>query len=45
MNDYYSKLKCDHCGKNGYIKSRYFEIVGYPPNWETRRTQPRQTLR
>lgn len=33
------KPKCDHCGKIGHIKSKCFEIIGYPENWDTRRTQ------
>ncbi|KAJ1418269.1 Zinc finger, CCHC-type superfamily [Sesbania bispinosa] len=31
------KPKCDHCGKIGHEKAKCFEIVGYPPNWESRR--------
>lgn len=34
-----AKRKCDHCGKIGHIKAKWFEIVGYPPNWDTRRSQ------
>ncbi|KAJ1430349.1 Zinc finger, CCHC-type [Sesbania bispinosa] len=33
------KLRCDHCGKVGHVKSKCFELVGYPPNWNTRRPQ------
>ncbi|GAU44486.1 hypothetical protein TSUD_12970 [Trifolium subterraneum] len=33
------KSKCDHCGKVGHIKAGCFEIIGYPENWGTRRTQ------
>lgn len=33
------RVKCEHCGKTGHIKAKCFEIVGYPPNWDTRRTQ------
>lgn len=33
------KPRCDHCGKIGHVKAKCFEIVGYPPNWDTRRTQ------
>ncbi|KAJ1404983.1 Gag-polypeptide of LTR copia-type [Sesbania bispinosa] len=29
--------KCDHCGKIGHEKAKCFELVGYPPNWESRR--------
>ena len=32
------KPKCDHCGKTGHIKAKCFEIIGYPENWDTRRT-------
>lgn len=31
------KPKCDHCGKLGHIKSKCFELVGYPANWDMRR--------
>lgn len=31
--------RCDHCGKIGHVKAKCFEIIGYPANWETRRTQ------
>nr|KYP36220.1 Copia protein [Cajanus cajan]KYP68721.1 Copia protein [Cajanus cajan] len=34
-----SRSKCDHCGKTGHIKPNCFEIIGYPENWNTRRTQ------
>ncbi|KAJ1381918.1 Zinc finger, CCHC-type [Sesbania bispinosa] len=33
------KPRCDHCGKVGHVKSKCFELVGYPPNWNTRRPQ------
>lgn len=33
-----ARPKCDHCGKIGHEKSKCFEIVGYPPHWDTRRT-------
>lgn len=33
------KPKCDHCGKIGHIKSKCFELFGYPPNWDMYRTQ------
>ncbi|KAM2175839.1 hypothetical protein ACFX1Q_035198 [Malus domestica] len=26
--------KCPHCGMIGYSKSRYFELIGYPENWD-----------
>ncbi|XP_020216691.1 uncharacterized protein LOC109800312 [Cajanus cajan] len=29
--------KCDHCSKIGHEKARCFELVGYPPNWESRK--------
>ncbi|CAA0812014.1 Unknown protein [Striga hermonthica] len=25
---------CDHCGKTGHSKSRCYELIGYPENWE-----------
>lgn len=37
----YPKVKCDHCGKNGHVKEKCFEIVDYPAYWETRRTPRR----
>ncbi|KAI5382896.1 hypothetical protein KIW84_070348 [Lathyrus oleraceus] len=37
----YPKVKCDHCCKNGHVKEKCFEIVGYPAHWETRRTPRR----
>ncbi|GAU27525.1 hypothetical protein TSUD_147190 [Trifolium subterraneum] len=36
------KSKCEHCRKSGHVKAGCFEIIGYPANWETRRTQYRQ---
>nr|KYP54474.1 hypothetical protein KK1_000662 [Cajanus cajan] len=27
--------KCDHCGKIGHEKSKCFELIGYPPNWDS----------
>ena len=29
-----SILKCTHCNKIGHVKSRYFELVGYPEWWD-----------
>jgi len=34
-----SRPKCDHCGKFGHIKAKCFEILGYPSNWDTRRSR------
>lgn len=34
----YPKVKCDHCDKNGHVKEKCFEIVGYTAHWETKRT-------
>ncbi|KAJ1383102.1 Zinc finger, CCHC-type superfamily, partial [Sesbania bispinosa] len=33
------KMKCEHCGKIGHEKSRCFELVGYPSNWDFKRSQ------
>lgn len=30
--------KCEHCGKVGHGKAKCFELVGYPSNWNTRRS-------
>ena len=32
------KPKCDHCGKVGHPKSKCFELIRYPSNWDARRT-------
>ncbi|OIT27141.1 hypothetical protein A4A49_22679 [Nicotiana attenuata] len=33
-----TRLRCTHFQKVGHEKSRCFKIVGYPPNWNTRRS-------
>ncbi|KAJ1440766.1 Gag-polypeptide of LTR copia-type [Sesbania bispinosa] len=33
------KIKCDHCGKIGHEKAKCFELIGYPLNWENRRSK------
>ncbi|KAJ1424647.1 Zinc finger, CCHC-type superfamily [Sesbania bispinosa] len=33
------KMKCEHCGKIGHEKSRCFELVGYPSNWDFKWSQ------
>lgn len=30
---------CDHCGKLGHIKSKCFELIGYPAHWDTKKSQ------
>jgi len=32
-----NRPRCSHCSKLGHEKNQCFEIVGYPPNWPTRR--------
>ena len=27
---------CGHCGKTGHDKSTCYELIGYPPGWNTR---------
>ena len=34
-----STLKCTCCNKISHIKSRYFELVGYPELWDHNREQ------
>ncbi|VVA21039.1 PREDICTED: Retrovirus-related Pol poly from transposon TNT [Prunus dulcis] len=29
--------KCPHCGMPGHSKSRCFELIGYPENWDRTR--------
>ncbi|KAB2595832.1 hypothetical protein D8674_031282 [Pyrus ussuriensis x Pyrus communis] len=29
--------KCPHCGLTGHSKSRCFELIGYPENWDKTR--------
>ncbi|KAM1062316.1 hypothetical protein ACFX14_026557 [Malus domestica] len=29
--------KCPHCGLTGHYKSRCFELIGYPENWDKTR--------
>lgn len=31
-----NRPKCAHCQKLGHKKSRRFELIGYPPNWQNR---------
>nr|CAN61235.1 hypothetical protein VITISV_003186 [Vitis vinifera] len=37
-----STFKCTHCNKTGHIKSRCFEIVGYPDWWDHNRDQQKK---
>ena len=32
-----NRPRCAHCQKIGHDKSQCFELVGYPPNWQSRR--------
>ena len=32
------RLRCSHCRKLGHEKENCYELVGYPPNWGSRRT-------
>lgn len=32
-----ARPKCEHCGKIGHTKAKYFEIMGYPSHWDTRK--------
>jgi len=32
-----SQGKCPHCGLPGHSKSRCFELIGYPENWDKTR--------
>ena len=27
---------CGHCGKTGHDESTHYELIGYPPGWNTR---------
>ena len=38
-------LKCTHCNKTGHIKSRCFEIVGYPKWWDHNREQRKKDFK
>ncbi|KAJ1383148.1 gag-polypeptide of LTR copia-type [Sesbania bispinosa] len=33
------KIKCDHYKKMGHEKAKCFELIGYPLNWENRRSK------
>lgn len=31
-----SKLVCRHCGKEGHLEEKCFDLIGYPPGWQQR---------
>lgn len=31
------KMKCHLCGKSGYPKNCYYELIGYPEHWDNTR--------
>lgn len=33
-----NRPRCSHCQKLGHEKNQCFELVGYPPNWGSRKT-------
>jgi len=33
-----NKPRCSHCLEIRHEKDQYFEIIGYPPNWQARHT-------
>ncbi|RDX92941.1 hypothetical protein CR513_24859, partial [Mucuna pruriens] len=38
------RSKYENCGKLGHEKAKCFELIGYPPNWNTRRASHHITL-
>jgi len=33
-----NRPRCTHCQKLGHERSQCYELIGYPPNWQNRRT-------
>nr|XP_029124407.1 uncharacterized protein LOC114914836 [Elaeis guineensis] len=29
-------FRCDHCKKTGHTRDRCFELIGYPPGWQSK---------
>ncbi|CAO2181652.1 unnamed protein product [Urochloa humidicola] len=30
------KIVCDHCGREGHLEEKCFDLIGYPPGWPQR---------
>lgn len=37
----HESYRCNHCQKIGHDRSQCYEIIGYPPTWNTRRSGAR----